>query len=204
MDVYILHCGGDPMLPDGYGGFECPVCGSSDPQRRHGGWADPAPPASWWTDTSPEAQRRRAYKRHHGDGGVKGQVYERNVMIVVLWANGARQVTLTPAFGLKSQGHVSRICNDPRWRDATELPTVEPEVLGFLRDFGVNIPAVFTKGKCLSVWMGLGLLVLSNGEDVSPPRPLNARVSEKSRLPRIQVPIPTTVGGNLLIVSGFQ
>ena len=159
------------MEPDGYGGFECPVCGSNEPQRRHGGHhlpVGPLPPTvrDWRSDTSPEAQRRRAYKRHHGDGGVKGQVYERNEMIVILWANGARQVTLAPAFRLKSQGHVSRICNDPRWRDATQLPPVEPEVLGFLRDFGVNIPAVFTKGECLAIWVGLGLMVLTDGHDV--------------------------------------
>ena len=188
MDVHIPHCGGDPMPPDGCGGFECPVCGSSHSQRHHGGWAlpaphpkakriraynrrrwalkrCPAPPASWWDDTTPEAQRRRAYKRHHGDGGVKDQVYERNEIIVVLWANGARQVTVAAAFRL-SQGHVSKVCNDPRWSGATELPPVEPALLEFLRDFGVNIPATSSNVKRFTIWVGLGLMVLFNGVDM--------------------------------------
>ena len=153
-----------------FDGFICTECGSTEPGRRHQFTPfPPSPPTNrnWRLDTSSEAQRRRAYKRHHGYGDVQEEVYERNVLVVMLWASGARQVTVGGAFRL-SQGQVSKIVNDPRWSDATELPSMDPALLAFVAEARPDIPAVFLERKhSLSIWSGLGLmvLILDNGTD---------------------------------------
>ena len=133
-------------------------------------------------------------------GAWKGQVYQRNEIMVALWANGARQVTLAPVFRLKSQGHVSRICNDPRWRDATELPPVEPEVLGVPERFGGQYSCRLYEGG-VSINMGR---IRSNGVNQwCRCGPVNACETEKSRLPRIQVQVTPTWGLVTLVWSAL-
>ena len=174
MDVHILHCGGDPMLPDGYGGYECPVCGSSDPQRRHGGHhlpVGPLPPTvrPWDGDTDSRRQQRRGNKGYYGLGYGSDEFAdeqdESRLVMKALWEAGYPQALIALAFGL-TQGRTSQIMRLPRVASHTgPMPSVSPEVVAFLRSFRPDIRAFFTTGISPSIWIGWGVMVLTDDDD---------------------------------------
>ena len=170
------RCGGDPMVRQKYAGhawWECVICGSSDPQRRHGGLpVGPLPPTvrPWDGDADPRKQQKRGNVRHYGRGYGSDEFAdeqdESRLVMKALWEAGYPQALIALAFSL-TQGRISQLMRLPRVASHTgPMPSVSPEVVAFLRSFRPDIRAFSTKGISPSIWIGWGVMVLTDGVDV--------------------------------------